>query len=96
MTLAELQRKRGEVLQVVRRHGGKPEVLVFGSTARGEARPDSDIDMVVELERGRSLMDRVRMTIELEELLGQTVETVSPAALHPMMRERVMREARPL
>jgi len=96
MTLAELQRKKGEVLRVVQRHEGKPEVLVFGSTARGEARPDSDIDMVVDLEGGRSLMDRVRMTIELEELLGHTVETVSSAALHPMMRERVMREAQPL
>jgi hypothetical protein len=96
MTLAELKRQREAVIRVVTQHGGYPEVLVFGSTVRGDARADSDIDLVVELESGRSLLDRVRMAMDLEALLGHPVETVSRAAIHPLMRERVLQEARPL
>lgn len=96
MTLAELKRNREAVLQVITHHGGRPEVLVFGSTARGDARPESDIDLLVELESGRSLLDRVKMGMALQSLLGHPVETVSRAALHPLMRERVLKEARPL
>jgi predicted nucleotidyltransferase len=96
MTLTELRARRSEILRVVSMHGGKPGVLVFGSVARGEAGPDSDLDLIVELAPDRSLFDRVRMVQELEDLLGARVETVSPRAIHPVLRERIYAEAQPL
>lgn len=96
MTIEQLRDKRADVLRVIARHGGGADVLVFGSTARGEPGPGSDLDLIVKMESGRSLMDRVRMTMELEQMLGLPVETVSPAALHPLLKEEVMREARRL
>ncbi|MBE0660749.1 MAG: nucleotidyltransferase family protein [Bryobacteraceae bacterium] len=96
MTIEQLRKRRADVLRVVARHGGRPEVLVFGSTARGEAGAGSDLDLIVELQAGRSLMDRVRMGLELEEMLGLPVETVSPAALHPLLRASVLAEAQRL
>jgi hypothetical protein len=96
VTLEQLRQRRAEVLRVITRHGGRTDVLVFGSTARGESGAASDLDLIIEMEAGRSLLDRVKMAMELEEMLGLPVETVSPAALHPLMRASVMREAQHL
>lgn len=96
MTLEQLRARRAEVLKVIAGHGGRTEVLVFGSTARGESGESSDLDLIVEMEAGRSLLDRVKMAMELERILGLPVETVSPAALHPLVKESVMREAQRL
>jgi predicted nucleotidyltransferase len=56
VTFDELRARREEILEVVYRHGGIPPVRVFGSVARGEAAPGSDVDLLVELEPGRSLL----------------------------------------
>ena len=68
----------------------------FGSVARGEARPDSVIDFLVNLEAGRSLLDLARLLRELQALLNCPVDVVTEAGLRSRLRPRVLEEARPL
>lgn len=96
MTVAELLRaEREEILRIAALHGAHT-VRVFGSAARGEAGPGSDVDFLVELEDGRSLLDLVHLWQDLEELLGRRVDVVEPEGLHWYIRDRVLREAVPL
>lgn len=96
MTYEALRARRGEILEIVKRHGGRNEVFVFGSVARGQDRPESDVDLLLELENGRSLLDRAAIQRELSERLGVKVESASPHALHRLLRESILREAKPL
>ena len=64
--------------------------------ARGDATAGSDIDLLVELESGRSLLDRIAFMQEMEQLLGQKVDVVNERALHHLIRDKVMREVLPL
>jgi hypothetical protein len=90
-----VDQKRAEVLRAAARHGAR-NVRVIGSVARGEARPDSDLDLLVELERGRSLLDHAALVIELETLLGCKVDVATEQGLRPRVRDRVLSEAVPL
>jgi predicted nucleotidyltransferase len=90
-----LREKREEILRVAARHGAR-NVRVFGSVARGEADERSDIDLVVEFEPGRSLLDHAALWLELQELLGCKVDVVSDRGIKPRIRDRVLREAVPL
>ena len=90
-----LQSHRGQILEAARKHGAY-DVRVFGSVARGDARPDSDIDFLVRLESGRSLLDLARLLRELQSFLGPKVDIVTDAGLRPRIRPHVLREARPL
>ncbi|MFB6099205.1 MAG: nucleotidyltransferase family protein [Salinibacter sp.] len=83
---------RGAILQLAREHGAR-NVRIFGSAARGDATADSDLDVLVEMEEGRSLVDHVALKQDLEDLLGQDVDVVTEKSLHPRIRERVLREA---
>lgn len=87
--------RRDEILRVATMHGAR-RVRVFGSVVRGEARPDSDLDLLVELEPGRSLFDIVAIKQDLEDLLRRRVDVVTEAAISPYFRESVLREAVPL
>lgn len=82
-------------MQIAARHGAT-NVRVFGSVARGDARPDSDIDFLVNLEANRSLLDLARMLRELQTLLGCPVDVVTEPGLRPRLRLQVLKEARPL
>ena len=86
--------KRASILQLADAHGAR-NVRVFGSVARGEARPDSDVDFLVEFEPGRTLFDLIGLKQDLEDLLGTAVDVVTPNSLR-YLRERVMGEARAL
>ncbi|MGI8549948.1 MAG: nucleotidyltransferase family protein [Dehalococcoidia bacterium] len=90
-----LKAKRDEVLRVAEANGAQ-RVRVFGSVVRGEARPNSDIDVLVDLEPGRSLLDLVAIKQELEDLLGRTVDVVTEAGISPYIREQILREAVPV
>jgi len=90
-----LKEKRSEILRICAKHGAR-NVRVFGSVARGEADEQSDIDLVVEFEPGRSLLDHAALWLELQELLGCKVDVVSVRGIKPRIRERVLREAIPL
>jgi len=68
-------------------------VRIFGSVARGEADSESDIDFLVNMEPGRSLLDLCGLLIDLEELLGRKVDVVTEKGLRDRIRERVLKEA---
>jgi len=72
---------------------GASSIRVFGSAARGEERDDSDVDFLVRLEPGRTLLDLVRLETRLENLLGRPVDVVTEASLGEPMRSRVLAEA---
>lgn len=86
---------RQEILRLARAHGAR-HVRVFGSVARGEADAQSDLDFLVELEPGRSLLDLGGLQFELEVLLRRPVDVVTERGLKARIRERVLREAIPV
>lgn len=90
-----LNEKRVEILRAATRHGAR-NVRMIGSVARGDARPDSDLDLLVELDRGRSLLDHAALMVELEALLGCKVDVATVQGLRPRIRDRVLAEAVPL
>jgi hypothetical protein len=71
-------------------------VRVFGSVARGDSDEKSDLDLLVAMEPGRSLLDRAALGLELEELLGCRVDVANDRGIKARIRERVLREAKPL
>lgn len=96
MSVTELlESKREDILNIAARHGAR-SVRVFGSAARGDSGPSSDVDFLVELEDGRSLFDLVGLKQDLEKTLGRPVDVVEPEGLHWYIRESVLHEARPL
>lgn len=90
-----LESKRQEILQIAAQNGAY-NVRVFGSVARGEARPESDIDFLVNLEANRSLLDLARLLRQLQTLLNCPVDVVTEAGLRPRLRAQVLKDARPL
>jgi predicted nucleotidyltransferase len=90
-----LANHRDRVLALAARHGAQ-NVRVFGSAARGEDRPGSDVDLLVRFERGRSLLDHVALEQDLEELLHCEVDVVPEDGMSPYLRERILAEAVPL
>jgi predicted nucleotidyltransferase len=79
-TLDTLRERRDELLEVARRRGAKA-VWVFGSVARGETNPTSDVDFLIEFEPGRSLLDQVHLIDELGAVLGTRVDVVARGGL---------------
>ncbi|RJQ76327.1 MAG: nucleotidyltransferase [Desulfobacteraceae bacterium] len=90
-----IQQKKKEILAVAQAHG-LVNVRVFGSVARGEDNPQSDIDFLVDLEKGRSLLDLGGALIKLQELLGRKVDIVTERGLHWYLRDKILKEARSL
>jgi uncharacterized protein len=90
-----LQTKRQEILSLAARHGAS-NIRIFGSVARGEAHSDSDIDLLVDLEPDRSLLDLGGLLMDLRDLLEVPVDVGTEAMLKSRIRERVLAEAIPL
>ena len=96
MTLDELRRsKRDEILRIATKHGAR-NVRVFGSVARGESSPSSDIDILVDLEANRTLMDLGGLLMELQEALQVRVDVATEDMLRPKIRQRALVDAVPL
>ena len=91
----EIQQRKKEINIIARQHGIM-NVRIFGSVARGEDNPQSDIDFLVDLEEGRSLFDLGGALVKLQELLGRKVDIVTERGLHWYLRKEIMQEARPL
>jgi hypothetical protein len=93
MTIEQLvHEKRTEIERIAAKHGAY-HVRVFGSVARGEAGPDSDIDLLVEVGPTTSAWFPAGLILDLEDLLGCRVEIVTERAINPELREQVLREA---
>ena len=95
INLDDLRKEREQIMKVAQKHGAS-NIRVFGSISRGEERPESDIDLLVDFEADRSLFDLVRLKLELEELLGHEVDLVTEKAMHRLIASRVIKEAIPL
>lgn len=96
MAIEELVRKkRADILRIAAAYGAR-NVRVFGSVARGEADEHSDLDFLVEMEPGRSLLDLGGLQYELERLLGCRVDIVTERGLKRRIRDHVLREAVPV
>lgn len=90
-----LEEKREEILSIASEHGAC-EMRVFGSVVRGEFDRESDVDFLVELEPGRSLLDLGGLQMDLEALLGCRVDVVTEGGLYWLLRRRILKEAQPL
>jgi len=88
------QEKRAEILRLAATHGAR-NVRVFGSVARADNHEDSDVDLLVEFEAGKTLFDLIGLKLDLESLLGVKVDVVTPNSLR-YIRDRVLAEALPL
>jgi len=91
----ELLRQRDAVRAVAAKHGAT-NLRLFGSAIRGDERPDSDIDLLVDLAENRGFRDYLALVEELESLLGRRVEVIIARSLSPYFRPYVEAEARPL
>ena len=90
-----LKEKRHAVIAIAAKHGAQ-NLRIFGSVARGDFDSESDIDLLVKMEEGRSLLDLSALTLDLQELLGVKVDVVSEDGLYWLLRRRILKESRPL
>ena len=91
-TIDILQEKRDDVLEVAQRHG-VTSVRVFGSVARGEESPESDIDLLVTTGPTVSSWFPAGLILDLEQLLGRHIDVVTETGLNPLIRDEVLSEA---
>ena len=87
-----LREKREEILRIATKHGAQ-NLRIFGSFARGEEQPDSDIDLLVEMERDRSLLDIIAIKHDLEDLIHRKVDVFTANAISPYLREKILKSA---
>jgi uncharacterized protein len=90
-----LERQRDAILRIGAKYGAS-NMRVFGSAARNDSSEASDVDILVDLQSDRSLLDQVGLKQELEELLGCDVDVVVEGGLSPYLEERILAEAVPL
>jgi uncharacterized protein len=95
MTLSEIRAQREVLLGIASRHGAR-NVRLFGSAARGTAGRDSDIDLLVDLEPGRTLLDLGGLLMEIQGVVGARVDVALERMLRPELRVQVLRETVPL
>ena len=93
--LQQIRDQRDVILRLAAQYGIR-SVRLFGSVVRGEARADSDVDVLIDFEPGRSLLDQVGFEQDLEALLGCKVDVVVEGGLSPYLQDRILHEARPL
>jgi uncharacterized protein len=93
--MALIRRLRRRLDAAARRHGVR-DLRVFGSVARGDETPESDVDFLVDLDPGRTLLDLIGFQQEAEEILGIGVDVAAPRMMKERVRARAIREARPV
>lgn len=87
-----IKQKRNQIHEVARKHGAQ-NIRLFGSLARNEGRADSDVDLLVSMQPGSSLLDIIAIKQDLEELLGRKVDVVTEDSISPYMRDEIFRDA---
>jgi hypothetical protein len=93
MHIEQLLREKSAEIQKIAAHHGARNVRVFGSVARGQAGPQSDVDLLVDTGPTTSSWFPAGLILDLEEILGRHVQIVTENGLNPHLRERVLREA---
>jgi len=87
-----IQDRKEQILALAARYGAS-NIRIFGSVANGTADENSDIDFLVDMEKGRSLFDLGGLLMDLQELFNRKVDVVTEKGLHERIRERVLRQA---
>lgn len=87
-----LSNKREEILRISTAHGAT-NLRVFGSVSHGEATDKSDLDLLINLEPGRTLIDIIAIKRDIEDLLGCAIDVVTENAVSPYIREQIRKEA---
>lgn len=95
MTLENLRQRRDELLAIAASCGAS-EVRIFGSVSRGEDTAASDVDFLVNMQRGRSLLDLVNLRDQLQTAIARPVDVISENGIYPYLRRRILDEAVPL
>ena len=93
--LEQIKERAPAVYSVAARHGAR-NIRIFGSLVRGEDGKDSDVDMLVDMDDDRSLLDLVAVERELSKLLNRKVDVVVDGGISPYLRDRICAEAIPL
>jgi len=88
----ELFQRRDEIIAIAKKYGGS-NLRVFGSVARGDDQPESDLDLLVEPAPECDLFDRIGLIQDLESLLHKKIDVESDKAVHPLMKYRISLEA---
>lgn len=96
MRPSEVLATQRERILAIARAGGATNVRVFGSVLKGMDRPDSDLDLLVDVAPGTSLLRIVGLKLAIEDALGVRVDMCTERELHPALRDRILAEARPL
>lgn len=86
-----LEKLRESIIPILKRHD-VDRAAIFGSMATGEARETSDLDLLIEFKGEKSLLDLVALKLDLEEVLNKKVDVVTYRALHPLIREKVLKQ----
>jgi len=89
---AKIQANKQKILDISEKYGAS-NIRIFGSYAKGEEKPDSDLDLLVDMEDGRTLFDRIALMQELEDLLEVKIDIAKPENLHDLIRDPVIEEA---
>ena len=87
----QIEEIKKTLIEVLRKHGVKKAAL-FGSIVRGEATEESDIDLLIEFEGRKSLLDLAGLKLDLQELLRRRVDVLTYKSLHPLLKERILSE----
>lgn len=95
VTRTDIMNRRDEIIRIAEKHGAH-DVRLFGSVARAAASPASDVDVLVRMDGDRSLLDRIALIQELEDLLHCKVDVVNDRALDPMIQDNILAQALPL
>lgn len=86
-----IQNIKRKIIPVLKRYGVK-RTAIFGSFVRGEAKKNSDIDILVDFPEDKSLLDLVGLKLELEEVLGRKVDVLTYDSLHPLLKDTILKE----
>ncbi len=94
-TLSILQIRKAEILALAAKHGAS-NVRLFGSVVRGEDQPDSDVDLLVDMQENRGLFDLIGLQQDIEKMLGRKVDVLTPDGINRYLKDRILGEAAPL
>jgi len=87
-----ITKNRNAIKEIAQRYNAT-NLRIFGSMARGDAGPDSDVDILADLDTNTSLLDRIALSQEIEDLLGRKIDLVTPDKLHRIIKDKIINEA---